>query len=138
MLYHYTDIENLESIQRCGEIRPHKIKVTKDLFPTERSEYKTIGPILWLTTNPVLEGTAIIKLCHGKLERLRRIVLPPDYCDVGLGDYCDLHGIDYDWLTPMIQSGSLVGSHYSTWRLHARPIPSSDWVAVQSHPWPEQ
>lgn len=129
-LYHYTDEDGLDGIQKAGEIRPASIRVTKDLTPGPASRWLEIGPIVWLTINPVLDGTVLLKLVNGDPRRLCRITVPY-ICDTGLAEYCDAEGIELDWLVPMVQTGQMAGSNYTTWRLHSEPIPQSVWLSIE-------
>ncbi len=129
-LYHYTDSSGLDQILKDGEISPSTIKATKDLMPTEESEWLTIGPIVWLTINPIMDGTVLHKLCGRDPSKLCRVVLPY-LCDTGLGEYCDQHGVDPSWLIPMVQTGKMVGSDYTTWRLHSEPVLKDQWLRVE-------
>lgn len=134
MLYHYTDLHSARDIQRTGVIRAVETIIYRDLVPqAERS--LTLPPLVWLSTNPYLDGTVWAKMQLGgwptPLGNLCRIVVRPDLCDVGLGDYADLHKIDYDWFIPMVQTGKLSGSDYTAWRLHSADIPATDWRGVE-------
>lgn len=133
-LYHYTDVDTARAILLAGVLRAAKQRVYRDLAP-DASRFLEIGPLAWLTINPILDGTVWAKLrLAGWPEivgSLARVSVPDELCDVGLGDYCDANGLDYDWFGPMVQTGRLAGSDCTTWRLHDRDIPQSEWLAVE-------
>lgn len=132
-MYHYTDKLSLLEIFQDKSIKPFPTILHKDLFAQDKG-FQT-EPIVWLTINPILDGTVVAKMQSAGWETLTgnlcRISLPTDYCDVGLGNYVDKTGIDPDWFQLMVQTGLLVGSHYTTWRLFEKTIPAKDWVAVE-------
>jgi len=61
MLYHYTDIESAGDIIRDGVIRATRIVLYRDMMP-DPSRSREIGPLVWLTINPILDGTVLAKM----------------------------------------------------------------------------
>lgn len=133
MLYHYTDRLSIADICRDGEIRANPQTLHKDLLGQD--EGLTTEPIVWLTINPILDGTVLWKMRAAGWDaipgNLCRVVIPADYNDIGLGDYTDLMGIAPEWWMMVVQTGKMAGSDYTTWRIHRQPIPASDWVSVE-------
>ncbi len=44
---------------------------------------------------------------------------------------CEATGIDPRWWIPVVQTGHMAGSDYTTWRLHDSDIPRADWLRVE-------
>jgi hypothetical protein len=136
-LYHYTDRLTGADILKDGRIRTRKQTLYKDMHGAHsgRAGFET-PPLLWLTTDPVMEMTVYWKMIgakwpEGLVNDLWRFVLPPDYSPLGLAEYAKAKKIDLDWWKCVVASGHVGGSDYTTWRLHSRPIPKSDWTRVE-------
>jgi len=131
-LYHYTDSTAAAEIIRDGVIRASTMRVYRDLIP-DVSRSIEIGPVVWLTINYILEGTTLFKLKRQNIEPVGGLVrfVTGYICDVGLADYCDRHKLDPEWFTPMVQTGKLAGSDYTTWRLLDRDIPKDEWLRAE-------
>jgi hypothetical protein len=137
MLYHYTDRLSAAEIIRDGSIRAQKLTLYKDVRGKAGGSrgYET-PPLVWLTINPIIEPTVCTKLIAGGWQKdfvndLWRFSLPAEYAPMGLAEYSDAHCIDPSWWMWVVRSGALVGSDYTTWRLHPRRIPREDWVSVE-------
>lgn len=134
MLYHYTDRHSAADILKAGCIRARSITLHKDMLG--RDHGFATKPLVWLTINPIIEGTVIAKMRIGGWQSpfvgdLWRFALPKDYAPFGLGEYSDQHKIADAWWEWTVRTGALAGSDYTTWRLHSRHIPAKDWCAVE-------
>lgn len=135
MLYHYTDRISLAEIRRDGVILARKQTLYKDMFG--QVPWGEVGPLVWLTENPYLDGTIVGKLSlagwpAGLVGDLCRIVLPDGYAgDVGLVEYTRRKGYPDEWWEWVVRSASLIGSHYAHWRVAAHDIPSYDWLGCE-------
>lgn len=130
-LYHYTDRESAEKIVQDGVIRATTKTLHRDM--EARDEGLETPPHVWLTINPILDGPILVKMQLAGLgiEQLARVVLPGDFCDVGLADYTEAVGIPHEWWAWVVKTGMMAGSDYTTWRLHDRDVPRKDWLAVE-------
>lgn len=140
MIYHYTDRISCREIVASREITPGKKTLYKHMlgaFAPDAGPELEVGPLIWLTINPILDGTIATKLALagwpvGMVGDLCRICLPDLYAgDIGLWEYTQAQGVDPDWWEWCIKTGVMVGSHYTTWRIATTPIPASDWLAVE-------
>jgi len=135
MLYHYTDRLSLADIRREGVIRAQPITLYRDLFGNGPNI--TTPPIVWLTINPILDGTVVAKMMAGGWPKsligdLCRVVLPDEYEPRGLAEWTELHGIDGEWWNCAVQTGMLAGSDYTTWRIHDADIVATDWLRTET------
>lgn len=134
MLYHYTDRLSLSEIVRDGAIRATSMTLHVDALATDRGI--DTPPIVWLTSNPIVDGVIVCKMTTGGWSTtlvgdLCRIALPDDYPCLGLAEYVAARSMEpksWDWV---VRTGAMAGSDYTTWRLCDRDIPASDWVAVE-------
>lgn len=134
MLYHYTDRLSGADICREGLIRAHSMRLHKDMYGQDQG--LVTPPLVWLTLNPVIEGTVVFKLINAgwkmRAGELWRIVLPADYAPLGLAEYSDQHHIEPSWWEWTVRTGELAASDYTTWRLHSADIPRIDWIKVEA------
>lgn len=136
MLYHYTDRLSLADIRREGVIRAAPQTLHRDMLARDRG--LDTPPLVWLTINPVLDGTVVSKLvAAGWPETLTgdlcRVVLPAGYAgDLGLGEWTEQVGIDPEWWTWVVRTGAMAGSDYTTWRICPRDIPAADWLRCEA------
>jgi hypothetical protein len=132
-LYHYTDAAAASEIRRRRVILAKSQILHKDMFGKDRGF--PAPPVVWLTINPILDGTVVSKLVlagHKRLEgELHRVVLPGDYCDVGLGDFTEARGIDPEWWVWVVKTGEMAGSNYTTWRVVDHDVKEKDWLRVE-------
>jgi hypothetical protein len=133
-LYHYTDEASIKKIIGAGRIRPAAMTVYRDVYMRDKG--LLLDPVIWLTINPILDGTIFIKMRgvdkgFDPVGKLHRIVLPRKLTDEGLGEYVDRKKLDPDWFTLLVETGVLAGSNYTTWRLIERAIPATQWIAVE-------
>lgn len=135
MFYHYTDRFSLADIRREGVIRAYPAVLYRDLL--RQGESLTTPPLVWLSSNPMLDLTVLAKMQAGgwpmpPVGDLCRIVLPAGYADdEGLGEYTERVGIDHDWWTCVVRTGAMAGSDYTTWRIVDRDIPAADWLRCE-------
>lgn len=134
MLYHYTDRVSAGEIRRSGLIKASPATLHERL--TMDGKTYITEPIVWLTINPIWDGTVLAGLIVAgattPVANLCRIVLPDLYAgDIGLWEYTQAKGIDPEWWRWAIYTGGLAGSDYTTWRLVDRDIPACDWLGVE-------
>jgi hypothetical protein len=133
MLYHYTDRLSAADIRRDGRIKALPATLYQDSLavgPSCRTK-----PIVWLTTNPILDGTVVVKMISagwpkGMVGDLCRFSLHGPAGVLPFADYVYQSGIDPDWWNRMVETGAMVGSHYTTWMLADRDIETWDAVEV--------
>jgi hypothetical protein len=136
-IYHYTDRLSAAEILRDGRIRARPTTLYKDVHGAAGgSRGYTTPPLIWLSINPLVEPTIVWKLIGAGWPKrlvndLWRFVLPASYAPMGLAEYSDANRIDTAWWQWVVQSGAMVGSDYTTWRLYPRHIPREDWAAVE-------
>ena len=126
-VYHYTGTRQLRQIVREGVIKAGPTRLWRDFERTVVA--RDTEPIVWLSSNPMLEMTTAIKLGFaGLVGNVGRIALPYGYAgDVGLGEYTERVGIPHDdWLW-CVHTGELAGSNYTTWRVVPHDVPRCDW-----------
>jgi hypothetical protein len=136
MLYHYTDRLSCADIRREGVIRAAPLRLHRDLLARDEGE-PTPTPIVWLTSNPVIDGTVLAKMVGAGwppslIGDLCRIAVRADYPALALGEYCDHHRMDARLWDCVVRTGALVGSDYTTWRLAETDIPAGDWLSVEA------
>lgn len=135
MIYHYTDRLSLADARRAGRIKARSAVLYRDLL--RQGERLVTPALVWLTTNPVMDLTVLVKMQAGgwpmpPVGDLCRVVLPDGYAgDEGLSEYTDRAGIDPDWWTLVVQTAAAIGSDYTTWRLVDRDVLAVDWMAVE-------
>lgn len=135
MLYHYTDRLSGADILNTGTIEARPICLHKDIFGNDKGF--VTKPIVWLTTNPVIERTVIHKMItlggwpDTLINDVWRFCLPKDYAPLGLAEYGEQENIEADYFTWMVATGQLIGSDYRTWRLLPENIPAKDWLTVE-------
>lgn len=134
MLYHYTDRLSAADIRRDGVIRATPITLHRDMFARDKG--LETPPLVWLTVNPILDGTVITKmLVTGRpkslIGDLWRFCVRNDYHCQSLGEYIDASGVDPAWWEWTVRTGSMAGSDYMTWRLCLADIPAADWLAIE-------
>lgn len=135
MLYHYCERLTMADIMRDGVIRPSRQTLHKDMLGQD--EGLIVGPLIWLSSNPMMDLTIVAKMRNAGwpdmlVGDLCRVVLPDGYGgDVGLGEYTEAEGIDPRWWEWVVRSGAMVGSHYTTWRIVTKEIPAEHWVATE-------
>lgn len=134
MLYHYTDRLSAAEIKREAVIRAMPMTLHRDMLGQDAG-FRTEA-VVWLTINPILDGTVIAKMIAGGWPReltgdLYRFSLPDDYPCLSLGEYVDATGMDPDWWQWSVRTGQMAGSDYTTWRLCRAYIPAADWLAVE-------
>jgi hypothetical protein len=137
--YHYTDRLSGAQILKAGRIRTHKQTLYKNASGAAGGGHGfTTPPILWLSVNPIIDGTIHAKIAGTRwpdveplVQNIWRFVLPKDYATVGLIEYSTAQRIDLAWWKWVVVSGELARAHYMTWRIHSRPIPASDWLRVE-------
>lgn len=137
-LYHYTDRVSLASIRREGVIRASRQTCYRDVDGAHGGgPSHTTEPIVWLTINPIIEATVMVKLAlagwpKGLVGDLGRVVLPDLYAaDIGLWEYTQQAKIDPEWWQWVIRSGALIGSHYTCWRIVPRDVPAADFLGLE-------
>lgn len=133
-LYHYCDRLTAADIRRDGVIRAAPLTLHRDMLA--RDEGLVTPPIVWLTINPIMDGTIVGKMIAGGWPKtlvgdLCRFALPGDYAPLGLAEYTESVGIDHAWWDWAVRTGEMAGSNYTTWRVLARDIPAADWLAVE-------
>jgi hypothetical protein len=131
-LYHYTSRTALAAIRRDGIIRASPARLYRTLDMTD--EPRLSAPLVWLTINPLIEMTVIAKLHAMGLPitgNLVRLVLPLDYTDLSLPEWCDQTGRDPEAWRWIVWTGQYVGSHYTTWRVVPHDIPTTAVDRVQ-------
>jgi hypothetical protein len=115
-LYHYTDAATAKEIAKSRTIKAFAQQIYFDLIPNPRRSI-TIGPIIWLTINPILDSTVLAKLAlAGREGELSQIKLPY-VSDVGLGDFVDAKKLNPQHFSPLVETGRLAGSDYTCWRI---------------------
>ena len=130
MLYHYCDIDTAGEILRDGVIKANPIVLHRDMLGLDSGF--TTTPIIWLSTNDVMEPTVVMKLAAAGIKTsICRFTLPPDYPAESLPEYADRMRISPEWWLWMITSGSMVGSGYETWRICGHSIPAKDWLKCE-------
>lgn len=134
MLYHYTDRLTAADIIRCGLIRAQSLTLHRDMLGQD--EGRCTPPLVWLSTDSVIERTVTVKLWAAGWSRhltgdLYRFALSDDYAPLGLAEYADQVGIELDWWEWIVRTGALVGSHYTTWRCYPGDIIAADWKSIE-------
>jgi len=134
MLYHYTDRLSGAEIRHAGIIRATPITLHRDMFGADKG--LQTKPIVWLTVNPIFEGTVVSKLFASGWPRkligdIWRIGVADDYQCQPLDDYTASAGIDHDWWDWTIRTGKMVQSFAADWRICDRDIPAADWRVVE-------
>lgn len=133
--FHYTDRLSGREILQSKCIRAKATTLHKDMMGKDAG--LQTPPLVWLSINPVLEGTTFSKLTiaggwsTGLVNDLWRFVFPREYAPLGLAEYADHVKIDLDWFGWMVRTGEIMCSNYTTWRCCPRDIPSTDWVGVE-------
>lgn len=133
-LYHYTDRLTAADIIQCGLIRARSLTLHRDLLGQD--EGRVTAPLVWLSSNPVIESTVAAKLWAAGWPRsligdLYRFAVADDYAPLGLGEFADQSGIEHEWWEWIVRTGALVGSHYTTWRCYPGNIAAADWQRVE-------
>lgn len=133
-LYHYTDRLSAAEILAAGVIRAQPMTLHRDVL--RRDQGYTTPPIVWLSTEPVLDGTVRAKLlAAGWPRRLHghvfRFLIGDDVPAAALDDYSRAAGIDVAWWEWAIRTASFAGSQWRTWRLVDRDISRQEWLCVQ-------
>jgi hypothetical protein len=139
VIYHYCLREDAAKILAASVIRPANQTVYREMMDPilGRPGIVLEPPIVWFTINPIFDG--VIALVRGTLaghtidepDWLWRFVLPDSLTDESLPEWAERHGHNRDLFACMVQTGDVVGSNYTTWRLCERPILESEWQAVQ-------
>lgn len=132
MLYHYTDRVSAEEIVAAGLIRACPITLHRDPFARDKGLYT--APIVWLSINPILDGTVATKLLlagWSLVGDLYRVVLPAEYSCQSLPEYSEAAGIEPAWWEMSVATGRLAGSDYTTWRIVAHDIRSAEWLRIE-------
>lgn len=137
MLYHYTDRLSAADILRDGTIRAMPITLHRDMFAQDAGI--VTPPIIWLTINPVLDMTVVVKMIGAGWPKaligdLCRVVVRDDFpaqafCD--FVDAMDTAGIEPAWWDWTVRTGKMAGSDYTTWYVCQVDIAREDWVAVE-------
>ena len=134
MLYHYTDRLSTADIVRDKIIRAMPATLHRDMLGQDAG-YQT-EPIVWLTTNPILDGTVFVKMLSGGWPKdmegnLCRFCLRVNYPSLTLADFVRETGMDANLWQWAVRTGKMAGSHYTTWRLCRHDVPSTEWLAVE-------
>lgn len=132
--YHYTDRLTKDDILRDGRIKASPMRLHRDFLM--RDEGLVTPPLVWLTINPILEGTVVTKLMLANptsklFNDLWRFELPDEYAPLGLAEFGDANNIDVEWFAWIIRTGEIACSNYTTWRCLQRDIPASDFRGIQ-------
>jgi hypothetical protein len=116
-LYHYTYRMSAQEIGKSGRIQAQRCRVYMDMVPNKSRSFETM-PIVWLTINPILDAVVLTKLTAAGWgpKSLSRVKLPY-ICDVGLGDFVEASNYVPSHFNPMVETGHMVGSDYTTWRI---------------------
>lgn len=134
-MYHYTDRLSLDEIITSRVIRACSMTLHRDILGRDTG-FET-PPLVWLTVNPILDGTIVSKMLSGGWPKtligdLCRVRLPENYPAMGLADWTEAQGIAEDWWTWVVKTGHLAGSDYTTWRIASADVPASEWLDVET------
>jgi hypothetical protein len=135
MLYHYTDRASAADICRERVIRAAPLRLHRDLLARDIG-METV-PLVWLTTNPVLEGTVAAKmLSAGWPSRLTgdlwRFTVAETVATQSLPEFVQAQGMDPSWWQWTVRTAALAFSDYSMWRVSLADIAQRDWKAVEA------
>lgn len=123
-LYHYTLRAGLDGILRDRVIQARSMPLYRTMMATDTP---TISPpLVWLTINPVIEGTVAVTLLQARTPlpwNLFRLVLPRDYTDLSLPEWCDQAGSPIELWEMVVRTANMAGSSYTTWRVVPHDIP---------------
>lgn len=134
--YHYTDRLTVQDILRAKCIEAHELTLYRDMIVRPDSRTLKTPPLVWLSTDPIIESTVEMKLISAgwpadMTGNLWRFVFPDEYSQMGLAEYSEAHQIDFEWWRWVVISGDLVGSSYTMWRCHPRDIAAADWIGLE-------
>lgn len=134
-LYHYTDALSAADILREKAIVASSQRLHRDVLCRDDG-YET-EPLVWLTTNPYVDGTIVSKMLAASWpmtlvgDLYRFVVEDAEGRYLSLGEYVDRTGMDPAWWNWVVKTGELAGSDYTTWRLSLKDIPASKWLAAE-------
>ena len=131
-LYHYTSAEAVAGIFREGLIRAHPSRLYRTMEMSDTP--KLSPPLVWLTTNPIMEGTVAAKIkASGRplVGGIHRVLIRRDFTDLSLPEWCEQTGWDIDDWACIVQTGMMGHSHYSTWRVVPSDVPISAAMGLE-------
>lgn len=134
MLYHYAMTPTIRLIQADGLIRANPQTLFADMFG--REAIRTTPPIVWLTLNPLGEGTTLAKAqaagYRGKLiGDIGRIAVDESIGPMDLAEYTESVRIPLEAWRWVLATADMTNIDPSVWRICPRNIAASEWLAVE-------
>ena len=134
MIYHYTMIPTVRKIQADGVIRSASQILFADAFARQIAH--TTPPIVWLTLNPLGEGTTLAKAKAGGYKGkligdIGRILVADEIAPMDLNDYTQSINLPLEAWRWVLATAEMIDIDPTVWRVCPRDIPREEWQGVE-------